>query len=410
MHNIAKDNSLLAPGIAEESHPSSSSNDSVAASGGTDSSEEVTHYDPPSVTSHEGTLVEFFEDGLSPLHAMFTSTTGVLQPEIIPEPDEDIPTALFPPPPLQQRPHRQGLMGRGTVCYLVEWGGEEFIIKDHWMQGQDDRDILNEVEVLKLMQGVPGVPHLKDYWIVEREKGVPDITRDFRFKHIQSTSHAFHAHVHLVFKPCACPLHQFQTKKELLTTLCDIICIIHAASNCGVVHHDCSLHNEMIEEVPGGIQGCLIDWEFAINVSDTHCNNNIRSVLTRGSMGTVPFMSHKLLNQLVQADLANLTQPISPTFTNLPQFHKASSSSAPPQLLATIVQNYSNDLESILWVFLWVLLNYLGPLGMERNQAGLMMESWNDANIMLYVGAKHVLYHSGKVSYPISPTPTNSFH
>ncbi|KAG2079815.1 uncharacterized protein F5147DRAFT_592018 [Suillus discolor] len=105
--------------------------------------------------------------------------------------------------------YSRGLTGRGTVCYLVELGGEEFIIKDHWVQGQDDTDILNEVEMLKWMQGVPGVPHLEDYWIVEREKGVPDTTGDFRFRHIQSTSHAFRAHVRLVLKPCARPLHQF---------------------------------------------------------------------------------------------------------------------------------------------------------------------------------------------------------
>ncbi|KAG1823483.1 uncharacterized protein BJ212DRAFT_1296105 [Suillus subaureus] len=388
MHDISKDISSLAPGITKESHPSSSSNDSVAASGGSNFSKEVTHYDPPTDMSHEGTLVEFFEDGPFSLYAPFASTTGVLQPEIVPEPNENIPTALFPPPPSNKDPI--SLMGRGTVCYLVKLGGEEFIIKDHWVQGQDDMDILNEVGMLKWMQGVPGIPHLEDYWIVEREKGVPDTTGDFRFKHIQSISHAFHAHVHLVLKPCAHPLHQFQTKKEQLTALCDIICIIPAASDCGVVHCDCSLHNAMIEDLPGGIQGCLINWEFAINVSNTHCDNNTHSILTRGGTGTVPFMSCKLLSQLVQADLAHLTQPIS---------HKTSSTSAPPQPLATIVQNYSDDLESILWIFLWVLLNYLGPLRMEWNQAGLMTEGWNDPNTTLCVGSKYVLYHSGKAAF-----------
>ncbi|KAG2079446.1 uncharacterized protein F5147DRAFT_785066 [Suillus discolor] len=75
MHDISKDTSSLAPGLADESGPSSSSNDSVAASGGTNSSGEVTHYDPPTVTSHEGTLVEFFEDGPS-----VTSNIGHVAP------------------------------------------------------------------------------------------------------------------------------------------------------------------------------------------------------------------------------------------------------------------------------------------------------------------------------------------
>ncbi|KAG2104647.1 uncharacterized protein F5147DRAFT_775469 [Suillus discolor] len=111
-------------------------------------------------------------------------------------------------------------------------------------------------------------------------------------------------------------------------------------------------------------------------------------------------MSRKLLSQLVQADLAHLTQPIvSPTFSNPPQSHKTSSTSAPPQPLATIVQNHSDDLESVLWIFLWVLLNYSGPLGMEQNQAGLMTEGWNDPNTTLCVGSKYVLYHSGKAAF-----------
>ncbi|KAG1836838.1 hypothetical protein DFJ58DRAFT_734722, partial [Suillus subalutaceus] len=64
----------------------------------------------------------------------------------------------------------RGLVGRGCICYLASLGDEDFIIKDHWVLGKREDVILNEIEMLKLMQGVPGVPEL-DYWLVTTSEG-----------------------------------------------------------------------------------------------------------------------------------------------------------------------------------------------------------------------------------------------
>ncbi|KAG2095259.1 uncharacterized protein F5147DRAFT_778702 [Suillus discolor] len=69
---------------------------------------------------------------------------------------------------------RRGLVGRGTICYLVTLDDEDYIIKDHWVVGKDDQVVLNKINMLELMDGVPGVPKLVDYWIVEQSDGTPE--------------------------------------------------------------------------------------------------------------------------------------------------------------------------------------------------------------------------------------------
>jgi hypothetical protein len=107
---------------------------------------------------------------------------------------------------------------------LVSLDDKEFIIKDHWVQGKEDQVILNEIEMLKRMSGVPGVPELVDWWVVERSNGEPDVTSKYR-KQPQRLSIAgtSRSHVRLVLTPCARPLHMFRTLKEFVKALRDIV-------------------------------------------------------------------------------------------------------------------------------------------------------------------------------------------
>ncbi|KAG1738913.1 uncharacterized protein EDB91DRAFT_1002974, partial [Suillus paluster] len=74
-----------------------------------------------------------------------------------------------------------GLVGRGTVCYLARKDDEEYIIKDHWVLGNaDDEDILNEVAMLKKMQGVHGVPELVKFSKVKLSTGEVDNTKIYQ--------------------------------------------------------------------------------------------------------------------------------------------------------------------------------------------------------------------------------------
>ncbi|KAG0707630.1 hypothetical protein DFH29DRAFT_782778, partial [Suillus ampliporus] len=73
-----------------------------------------------------------------------------------------------------------------------------------------------------------------------------------------------HTHVRLVLKPCACPLHMFQTLKELVRALRDIVIIQKTVvEERKILHRDCSLNNAMILDDIDMSKGFLIDWEFA---------------------------------------------------------------------------------------------------------------------------------------------------
>jgi len=116
-----------------------------------------------------------------------------------------------------------GLVGRGTVCYLTRRDNQEYIIKDHWVLGSaEDSEVLNEVTMLKKMEGVPGVPVLVDYCQVKLLSGDIDNTKKYRYKELQSTRNTWRTHVRLVMKPRGRCLEQFRTKKELIGALRDI--------------------------------------------------------------------------------------------------------------------------------------------------------------------------------------------
>ena len=117
----------------------------------------------------------------------------------------------------------QGLIGHGNICYLASWKEEDYIVKDHWVLGKWDNIILNEIKMLKAMQGVPSVPELVEYWLVKTSDGDVDNTQCYHRKEHQSIKVTSRTHVHLVLNLCAHPLHIFQMLKELVRALRDIV-------------------------------------------------------------------------------------------------------------------------------------------------------------------------------------------
>jgi len=95
---------------------------------------------------------------------------------------------------------RQGLVGRGTVCYHVRKNDEEFIIKDYWAIG-GNKEALNEIKMMEKMKGVRGVPQLVKYWLVEVAPGKVDQTVEYCYKSMRSLQGTFHTHIHVVLKP-----------------------------------------------------------------------------------------------------------------------------------------------------------------------------------------------------------------
>ncbi|KAG1771586.1 hypothetical protein EV702DRAFT_1201900 [Suillus placidus] len=229
----------------------------------------------------------------------------------------------------------RSLVSCGTVCYLVSLDDEEFIIKDHWVQGKEDQVILNEIDMLKCMSGVPGIPTLVDWWIVERSNGDADVTSKYRTQpQHPSLSGTSCSHVRLVLTPCARPLHMFRTLKEFVEALRDIVIIQRTAvEERKVLHHDCSLNNAMIvDQLEGGSRGFLIDWEFAV-----HINSDLKYAI--GGTGTIPFMSRGLLAQLSDAQRM--------LGRKKPKYIPKTSSTTLVLPVSHVIQSFSDDLESL---------------------------------------------------------------
>lgn len=68
----------------------------------------------------------------------------------------------------------KGLIG----CGLVSLDGEDYIIKDYWVQGNKKKNI-NKVNMLKAMCSIPGVLKLVNYWLVKKLDGNIDRTKDY---------------------------------------------------------------------------------------------------------------------------------------------------------------------------------------------------------------------------------------
>ncbi|KAG2109488.1 hypothetical protein BD769DRAFT_1674863 [Suillus cothurnatus] len=226
----------------------------------------------------------------------------------------------------------QGLVGRGTVCYLAQRDGEEFIIKDHWVKG-DKTIVLNEVEMLKTLKDIPGVP---------------------QYIETLSCRGVYCMHVHLVLKPRARPLLEFQTRKELVKALRDIVLIQkHVVEEHQVLHRDCSLNNSMIEDTKDGSQGALIDWEFAVHIT----SDNMYSA---GGTGTIPFMSVSALRAM-----GKLNYQYSQVMKSIKELKLATDHST-PEKMPKIKHTYHDNLESMFYVFAQICIMFKGPMGEER--------------------------------------------
>ncbi|KAG1843582.1 hypothetical protein DFJ58DRAFT_731528 [Suillus subalutaceus] len=242
----------------------------------------------------------------------------------------------------------QGLVGCGTACYLVRKDEEEYIVKDHWVLGGKS-EVLNEICMMEKMDGIHGVPHLVKYWLVEMEPGEVDEMVKYRQKVPHSIQGTSCTHVRLVLKPRVRPLYQFCSHAEFLTPIRDIMKIQkQAVEQNQVLHHDCSLNNAMIEDDGSGSHGMLIDWEFAVEI----IQGNQYGV---GGTGTIPFMLRSLLFQLY----LNMLDPSDECLGT-----QASGSKPYPAPMITHV--YNDNLESMFYIFIWVCIEFRGPLSMKR--------------------------------------------
>lgn len=139
----------------------------------------------------------------------------------------------------------------------------------------------------------------------------------------------------------------------------------------GILHRNVSPFNVLIEDLVNKIQGMLIDWEFAVEITFEQeygiggTVSLIHFVLDHELtlvQGTIPFLSISLLEQICdKLKRKNLKGKHSYKEGNVVSV----------QLHGDADEDFSvwhvptDDMESLFYVFIWILVLYNGPLGWE---------------------------------------------
>ncbi|KAG1728264.1 uncharacterized protein EDB91DRAFT_1253528 [Suillus paluster] len=152
-----------------------------------------------------------------------------------------------------------------------------------------------------------------------------------------------------------------------------------------ILHRDCSLNNVMILDDIDLSKGFLIDWEFAVCIAA----NNKYPI---GGTGTVPFMSRRLLGQV---SLMQQQEKVEAEMKRVTKAHKLKLKKAPaPKTPKTsldslalpishVVQDYSDDLESLFFIFAWVCIKFSSPNSTvrEEHMSNSLLDRWTSLDL-----------------------------
>ncbi|KAL1755703.1 hypothetical protein FB107DRAFT_212902 [Schizophyllum commune] len=226
------------------------------------------------------------------------------------------------------------IRGRGTVCWRCRRpdSDEEYVVKSTWVNVRREE---SEMSFLEQAQGVDGIPTLVDHELVVDAQGRPRSTDLFRapLRRSSARQHELHGidvlQLHrLVMQPLARPLSDFRSKEELLSAIRDAVAAhLVLCHERGILHNDISENNIMLRaQITDRLRrGLLIDLDSATYISEPSS-----AACAGHHLGTLPFMSCTLL--------------LYPGLPHLP----------------------IHDLESFLYVLMWICTSYAGPMSARR--------------------------------------------
>ncbi|KAJ2926513.1 hypothetical protein H1R20_g10571, partial [Candolleomyces eurysporus] len=213
---------------------------------------------------------------------------------------------------------RSSIRGRGTTCWPVKnANGERFVVKDYWPSG--DRE--TEYELLKEAKGLPGVCQIVSYEDCRAQ------TKSFRGDTLASTKGTFHNRttIRIVMKAYGLSIENFSTAEQVLAVLRDAIAGHKALLDRNIIHRDISPTNVLLgsPDADAGDRGVLIDLDIA-----SRTKAPFTLIRADFKMGTRMFQSLMVLRTY--------------------QFEQDIISA----------HDYLDDLESLFWVFSYLLLTY----------------------------------------------------
>ncbi|KAJ7135411.1 hypothetical protein C8R43DRAFT_1132628 [Mycena crocata] len=257
------------------------------------------------------------------------------------------------------------IRGRGTVCWHVRHGGQDFVIKDTWADASRPHP---EAEILRMAEGIEGVAQVvADVVVVVN--GVEDSTDSLRsaidpegkYAHIETRIHR-----RLVLTPFGAPLSQFSSRKELVSIFIDVVTAHRDLYVRKILHRDISVNNVMLVPVPKTWESVTLPptSPSLAAVAGPH-SLKTPSTSTPVAVGPPPALRNGLLIDLDYALVLEGGMRGAPATA-----HRTGT--LPFMAIEVLVDGGAleaheprHDLESLLYVLIWICLHYAGPRYVE---------------------------------------------
>ncbi|KAJ7628532.1 hypothetical protein FB45DRAFT_39871 [Roridomyces roridus] len=268
------------------------------------------------------------------------------------------------------------IRGRGTVCWHARHGNQDVVIKDSWA----DANTVPEADILKKAAGIKGVPQVLGETIV-RIRGAEDTTatlrsvvehaqvpKPSRAKQIAATLESTETRIHrrLVITPLCLSLPHFASRRELLSVFIDIVDTHRQLDENDIVHGDISINNLMI--VPHSVTHV----DGAVTVHPLSSDVATAGAADASAIATPVSPTGPRRALTIDFDYSRVKERETPVSTNKsPVGHRTGT--VPFMAVEVLLRGdqlqaheAKHDLESMLYVLIWLCLYYAGPGNIER--------------------------------------------
>ncbi|KAJ3518590.1 hypothetical protein NMY22_g13599 [Coprinellus aureogranulatus] len=253
---------------------------------------------------------------------------------------------------------RPGIRGRGTITWKAKdpVTGAAVIIKDSWHT--DSRT--SECEFIRKAKGIPGIVEVLGYQ--------KDCSQTISYRPLGYKSKDFRNRfkLRLVLKRYGAPIWFYRSRLELLYALRDVLIGHRELFMRGIIHRDISMLNILLGE-PGaeeGDRGILIDLDMA-----AYTENGASYLPADPQIGTRIYQSVSVISAL--------------------------STTPPPP------QDYSDDLESLFYVYCHIIYDFEQP-GVRKKEGSELLADWDldDTRVVSNTKAGFVLSATNMVCIP----------
>ncbi|KAJ7177924.1 hypothetical protein C8R46DRAFT_1346203 [Mycena filopes] len=266
------------------------------------------------------------------------------------------------------------IRGRGTVCWHVRSReGQDFVIKDNWADSSRE---YTEGEILQQAKGVNGIPKVVADVVVkihDKEDSTHNLRSLITSPELKEACSLIETRIHrrLVLTPFGHPLSKFASRKELISIFIDVVTAHRDLYLAKVLHRDISVNNIMLVPSPKTWTSFKLP-PTPSSVAALAGPHFLDVALTkpppRASEDCVPRAIHRgLLIDLDYALVLNIDGSRGPTATG----HRTGT--LPFMAIDVLTDGVElsahephHDLESLLYVFIWICIHYAGPNNSER--------------------------------------------